>query len=58
MPPTYPGSVYDVKAAIQFVRAKVAEFGLDADRIGLIGDSAGADLAALVALAPDQFAAE
>jgi acetyl esterase/lipase len=55
---TYPGSAYDLKAAIQFVRAGAAELGLDADRIGLIGDSAGAHLAALVALAPDQFAAE
>jgi acetyl esterase/lipase len=55
---TYPGSAYDVKAAVQFVRAKAAELGLDADRIGLMGDSAGAHLAALVALAPDQFAAE
>ena len=55
---TYPGSVYDLKAAIQFVRAKAAELGLDPERIGLMGDSAGAHLAALVALAPDQFEAE
>jgi acetyl esterase/lipase len=55
---TYPGSVYDLKAAIQFVRAKAADLGLDPERIGLMGASAGAHLAALVALAPDQFAAE
>jgi acetyl esterase/lipase len=55
---TYPGSVYDVKAAIQFVRAKAADLGLDPERIGLMGDSAGGHLAALVGLAPDQFAAE
>jgi acetyl esterase/lipase len=55
---TYPASVYDLKAAIQFVRAKATELGLDPERIGLMGDSAGAHLAALVALAPDQFAAE
>ncbi len=48
---TYPGAVYDVRAAIQFVRAKAGELGLDPERIGLIGDSAGAHLAALVALA-------
>jgi acetyl esterase/lipase len=54
----YPGSVYDLKAAIQFVRAKAADLGLDPERIGLMGASAGAHLAALVALAPDQFAAE
>jgi acetyl esterase/lipase len=51
----YPAAVYDAKAAVQFVRAKAAEFDLDADRIGLIGDSAGAHLAALTALAGDQF---
>src|SRR6516164_3075328 len=55
---TYPGSVYDVKAAIQFVRAKTADLGLDPERIGLMGDSAGGHLAALVAIAPDQFATE
>lgn len=55
---TYPGSVYDVKAAIQFVRAKAADLGVDPERIGLMGDSAGSHLAALVGLAPDQFAAE
>jgi len=48
---TYPGPVYDVRAAVQFVRAKAPELGLDPERIGLIGDSAGAHLSALVALA-------
>src|SRR3974390_138873 len=48
---TYPGAVYDVRAAVQFVRAKAPELGLDPERIGLIGDSAGAHLSALVALA-------
>jgi acetyl esterase/lipase len=52
---TYPKAVYDVKAAVQFIRAKGADFGLDPDRIGLMGDSAGGHLAALVALAGDEF---
>lgn len=51
----FPAAVYDTKAAIQFVRAKAGEYDLDAERIGLIGDSAGAHLSALVALAGDQF---
>jgi acetyl esterase/lipase len=51
----YPAAVYDAKAAIQFVRAKAAEFDIDPNRIGLMGDSAGAQLAALLALAGDQF---
>jgi acetyl esterase/lipase len=57
---TYPGAVYDVKAAIQYVRANATELGVDPARIGLMGDSAGAHLAALVALAGDepQFSSE
>src|ERR1700728_325106 len=55
-PGAYPAAGYDVKAAIQFVRANAAKFGVDADRIGLMGDSAGGHLAALLALAGDQFA--
>jgi acetyl esterase/lipase len=51
---TWPGAAYDTKAAIQFVRANAAEFGLDAERIALIGDSAGAHLASLVALAGEE----
>jgi acetyl esterase/lipase len=54
-PGVYPAAVYDTKAAVQFVRAKAAEYDLDPDRIGLIGDSAGAHLSALVALAGDQY---
>jgi acetyl esterase/lipase len=57
---TYPGAVYDTRAAIQFVRAKAGELGVDPERIGLVGDSAGAHLSALVALAGEepQFSAD
>jgi acetyl esterase/lipase len=51
---TFPGAVHDVKAGIQFVRAKAAELGVDPDRIGLIGDSAGGHLTSLAALAGDE----
>ena len=57
-PGAYPGSVYDVKAAVRFVRTKAADLGVDPDRIGLMGDSAGAHLAALVGLAADEFNAD
>jgi acetyl esterase/lipase len=51
---TWPGAAYDVKAAVQFVRANAARLGIDPDRIGVIGDSAGAHLTALVALAGEE----
>jgi acetyl esterase/lipase len=51
---TWPGAACDVKAAVQFVRANAATLGIDPDRIALIGDSAGAHLSALVALAGEE----
>jgi acetyl esterase/lipase len=51
---TWPGVVGDCKAAVQFVRAGSADLGLDPVRIAMIGDSAGAHLSALVALASDE----
>ena len=50
---TYPEVVHDIRAAVQFMRARAKEFRLDPDRIALWGNSAGAHLAALVALAGD-----
>jgi acetyl esterase/lipase len=50
---TYPEVVHDVRAAVQFTRSHAKEFRVDPDRIALWGNSAGANLAALVALAGD-----
>jgi acetyl esterase/lipase len=50
---TYPEVVHDVRAAVQFTRSRARDFRIDPDRIGLWGNSAGAHLAALVALAGD-----
>ena len=47
---TYPQAVQDVLAGVQFVRGKAGEFGIDPQRIGLMGASAGAHLASLAAL--------
>lgn len=55
---TYPEAVYDVKAAVQFVRANAAQLGVDPDRIGMMGDSAGAHLTSLVALAGDELTSQ
>ncbi|MHC4254491.1 MAG: family 16 glycoside hydrolase [Planctomycetota bacterium] len=41
--------VYDTKAAIRWVRANADEYGIDPDRIGAIGASAGGHLIALLA---------
>ncbi|MGB6537726.1 MAG: alpha/beta hydrolase, partial [Xanthobacteraceae bacterium] len=47
---TFPQAVHDVLAAVQFVRGKAGEFGVDPARVGLMGASAGAHLSALAAL--------
>jgi len=46
----FPAQVHDIKAAIRFLRANAANFGLSTERIGIIGASAGGHLAALVGL--------
>src|SRR5579862_5655469 len=51
---TWPGALCDTRAAVQFARGEAAGLGLDPDRIGLIGDSAGAHLSALAALAGEE----
>ena len=46
----FPAQIYDVKAAVRFVRAHAAEYGIDADRIAIAGTSAGAHLATELAV--------
>src|SRR5262245_53563467 len=50
---TYPQAVHDIRAAVQFIRGRARDFRIDPERIALWGNSAGAHLAALVALAGD-----
>ncbi|MCI8497679.1 MAG: alpha/beta hydrolase [Clostridiales bacterium] len=46
---TYPAAVYDIKAAIRYLRANADAFGLDPDNFAIWGESAGGHLADLVA---------
>lgn len=48
----FPAFVHDAARAVAWIRAHVARFGGDPDRIYLMGHSAGAHIAALVALDP------
>jgi acetyl esterase/lipase len=50
----YPAAIHDVRAAVQFLRSRGESIKVDPDRIALMGDSAGAYLAAIVALAGDR----
>ena len=45
----FPAQLLDVKAAIRYLRASAPAFGLDPNRIAVVGESAGGHLAALLA---------
>ncbi len=44
----FPAGVYDCKRAIRWVRAHAAKYGIDPQRIGVTGESAGGHLVALL----------
>lgn len=41
VPDKFPALLHDGKAAVRWVRAHAEQLGVDADRIGILGDSAG-----------------
>src|SRR6476620_11414401 len=41
----FPAAIYDVKAAVRWLRANAAKYHIDPDRIGVTGGSAGGHLA-------------
>ena len=51
----FPAMIEDVKCAIRYLRQHAGLFNLDSSRIGLIGHSAGAHLAALAGLVDDRL---
>jgi acetyl esterase/lipase len=45
---SFPAQIHDVKAAVRWLRANADAHGIDSDGIGVWGDSAGGQLAALL----------
>jgi len=50
----FPAHINDSKLAVRFLRSNADRFGIDLDRIGLWGGSAGGHLVSLMATADDQ----
>ena len=46
----FPTQIYEVKAAIRYVKNHANEYGLDRNRIALLGESAGSHIGAVAAL--------
>ena len=44
----FPAQIHDCKAAIRFLRATASKYGINAERIGIAGSSAGGHLVALI----------
>lgn len=49
----YPASVLDLKAAVRWLKEHSEEYGIDPDKIAVLGASAGAQLATLIGVTPD-----
>lgn len=49
----WPECILDARAAVQFLKGRADELGVDPERVSIMGDSAGGHLSALVALAGD-----
>ena len=47
----FPAAIEDCKCAVRFLRANASKYGIDPERIGVAGSSAGGHLAELVATA-------
>lgn len=49
----FPAQLHDGKAAVRYLRHYAADFGIDPDRIGVWGESAGGQLASLIGVVDD-----
>lgn len=50
---SWPAQIHDCKAAIRWIRANADRYGLDPDRIGVMGSSAGGHLVAMLGTSGD-----
>lgn len=50
----FPGCVEDVKNAVRWLRAHANEYGVDSERIGAYGNSAGGHLVLMLGLVPEE----
>lgn len=49
----FPTAVQDVRCAIRWLRANASTYGIDPARVAVVGGSAGAQISALIGLAPE-----
>lgn len=49
----FPAALSDVKAAVRYLKANAAEYGIDPQRVAIWGESAGAYLSLMTALTPE-----
>ncbi|MFT8211684.1 MAG: alpha/beta hydrolase fold domain-containing protein [Symbiopectobacterium sp.] len=56
VPDTFPAPVLDGKAAVRYLRAHAAEYGIDPQRIGVLGDSARGYVAQMLGTTNDEKA--
>lgn len=54
----FPTQLIDCKTAVRFLRAHADEYGIDPDRVGAIGRSAGGHLTAWLAMNTDEYESE
>ncbi len=50
----YPAAIYDVKAAVRWMRTHTKQYGIDAKHIAIAGGSAGGQIASLVGVTNDE----
>ena len=50
--PSWPGNLEDIREAVRWVRSHALDYGIDSDRVAVIGSSAGGHLALMLGTTP------